>query len=396
LQYFRRGEKRSGGHAELSARDREWEYAYRQRWQHDKIVRSTHGVNCTGSCSWKVYVKDGIITWESQQTDYPSNGPDSPEYEPRGCPRGASFSWYTYSPIRIKYPYVRGVLARMYREAKGRLGDPVDAWASIVEDPQKAKSYKVARGKGGLVRSSWPEVAEIMAAAHVYTIKKYGPDRVIGFSPIPAMSMVSYSGGSRFMSLIGGTIPSFYDWYADLPPSSPQPWGDQTDVPESGDWWNASYLMMWGSNVPITRAPDAHFMTETRYNGQKTVVVSPDYSDHTKFADHWLPVQPGTDGALAMAMGHVILKEYYVEREVPYFTDYAKKYTDLPMLVTLRERDEAHVTDRFLHVFSLPLGYLRRSYVQYRSSNPQKTLARERARKTGKEPAKAEQSSRLE
>ncbi|MCW2847617.1 MAG: nitrate reductase subunit alpha, partial [Marmoricola sp.] len=56
---------------------------YRDRWSHDKVVRSTHGVNCTGSCSWKVYVKDGIITWETQQTDYPSVGPDSPEYEPR-------------------------------------------------------------------------------------------------------------------------------------------------------------------------------------------------------------------------------------------------------------------------------------------------------------------------
>jgi nitrate reductase alpha subunit len=360
LQYFRRGEKRSGGHSELNARDRQWEYAYRQRWQHDKVVRSTHGVNCTGSCSWKVYVKDGIITWESQQTDYPSNGPDSPEYEPRGCPRGASFSWYTYSPIRIKYPYVRGVLVEMYREAKEQVGDPVEAWAAVVEDPEKSRRYKAARGKGGLVRSTWPEVAEIMAAAHVYTIKKYGPDRIVGFSPIPAMSMASYSGGSRFMSLIGGTIPSFYDWYADLPPSSPQIWGDQTDVPESADWYNASYLMMWGSNVPITRAPDAHFMTEARYKGQKTVVVSPDYSDHTKFADHWLPIQPGTDGALAMAMGHVILKEFYVDRQVPYFQQYARKYTDLPMLVTLRERGGAeggaYVSDRFLHAADLGEG----------------------------------------
>ena len=42
---------------------------YRDRWSHDKVVRSTHGVNCTGSCSWKVYVKDGIITWEAQQTE---------------------------------------------------------------------------------------------------------------------------------------------------------------------------------------------------------------------------------------------------------------------------------------------------------------------------------------
>ena len=31
--------------------------------------------------------------------------------------------------------------------------------------------------------------------------------------------------------------------------------------------------MMWGSNIPMTRTPDAHFMTEARYKGQKTVVV---------------------------------------------------------------------------------------------------------------------------
>lgn len=75
---------------------------YRDRWSHDKVVRSTHGVNCTGSCSWKVYVKDGVITWETHATDYPSVGPDRLEYEPRGCPRGAAFSWYTYSPTRVR------------------------------------------------------------------------------------------------------------------------------------------------------------------------------------------------------------------------------------------------------------------------------------------------------
>jgi nitrate reductase alpha subunit len=135
------------------------------------------------------------------------------------------------------------------------------------------------------------------------------------------VSMASYAGGARFLSLIGGTVLSFYDWYADLPPASPQIWGDQTDVPEAADWWNASYLILWGSNLPVTRTPDAHFMTEARYKGQKVVVVSPDYSDHCKFADDWLAAHPGTDGALAMAMGHVILKEFYVDRQVPYFVD---------------------------------------------------------------------------
>ncbi|MFF8591819.1 nitrate reductase subunit alpha [Streptomyces sp. NPDC015220] len=328
---------------------------YRERWAHDKVVRSTHGVNCTGSCSWKVYVKDGLITWETQETDYPSTGPDRPEYEPRGCPRGASFSWYTYSPTRVRHPHVRGVLLEMYREARERLGDPVAAWAEITGDPDKRRRYQSARGRGGLVRVGWEEALEIAAAAHVHTISAYGPDRVAGFSPIPAMSMASHAVGARFMSLIGAPMVSFYDWYADLPIASPQVFGDQTDVPESGDWWDAAYLMLWGSNVPVTRTPDAHWMTEARYRGQKVVVVSPDYADATKFADEWLHPHPGTDGALAMAMGHVILTEFFVRRRVPYFTDYVRRFTDLPFLVELEERDGASVPGKFVTAATLGL-----------------------------------------
>ena len=238
---------------------READSFYRDRWSYDKVVRSTHGVNCTGSCSWKVYVKDGIITWESQQTDYPSVGPDKPEYEPRGCPRGAAFSWYTYSPTRVRYPYVRGVLLESYRAAKAaHNGDPVAAWASIVGDPDQRARYVSARGHGGLVRATWDEALEIVAAAQVHTIRAWGPDRIFGFSPIPAMSMVSHAVGARYHALLGAPMLSFYDWYADLPVASPQVFGDQTDVPESADWFDAGYLIMWGSNLPVTRTPDAH------------------------------------------------------------------------------------------------------------------------------------------
>ncbi|WP_239080404.1 nitrate reductase subunit alpha [Paractinoplanes brasiliensis] len=328
--------------------DNGWESFYRDRWKYDKVVRSTHGVNCTGSCSWNVFVKDGLITWEHQATDYPTTGPDAPDYEPRGCPRGASFSWYEYSPSRVRHPYVRGVLAEMFREARQRLNDPVLAWAEIVETPLKAQAYKAQRGRGGFVRASWDEAIEMMAAAHVYTTKTYGPDRVVGFSPIPAMSMASFAAGTRYHALLGGTLLSFYDWYADLPIASPQVWGDQTDVPEAGDWWNATYLMMWGSNIPVTRTPDAHLLAEARYKGTKVVAVSPDYADNVKFADDWLAPHPGTDGALAMAMGHVVLTEFFRDRQVPYFTDYVRKYTDLPFLVTLRNTGDAWAADRFL------------------------------------------------
>ncbi|WP_058234835.1 nitrate reductase subunit alpha [Devriesea agamarum] len=321
---------------------------YRDRWSYDKVVRSTHGVNCTGSCSWRVYVKDGLITWESQEIDYPSTGPDLPEYEPRGCPRGAAFSWYEYSPTRIRFPYVRSVLLEMYRSARSQGMDPVEAWASIVEDPTKARRYKKARGKGGMVRCTWDEAMEIVAAANVHTIKTYGPDRVAGFSVLPATSLVSFGSGSRYLQLIGGVNLSFYDWYADLPPASPQVFGDQTDVPEAGDWFNSQYLIMWGSNIPVTRTPDAHFMTEARYHGQKVVTVSPDFADNTKFGDEWLRVNPGTDGALALAMGHVILSEFHVDRQTPRFLDYMKRYTDSCFLISLEESDEGLIPGHFL------------------------------------------------
>ncbi|WP_030936769.1 molybdopterin-dependent oxidoreductase [Streptomyces sp. NRRL S-646] len=85
------------------------------------------------------------------QTDHPSVDADRPEYEPHGCPRCAAF-------------------------------------------------------KGGLVRASRDEAVEIVAAAHVHTIRTYGPDRIAGFSPIPAMSMVSHAAGARFHSLIGAPM----------------------------------------------------------------------------------------------------------------------------------------------------------------------------------------------
>ncbi len=340
LTHFARSrETFANGHGEVTTEDRTWEDAYRNRWAHDKIVRSTHGVNCTGSCSWKIYVKGGIVTWETQQTDYPRTRPDMPNHEPRGCARGASASWYLYSANRVKYPMARGRLMKMWREARKTLG-PVDAWESIVQDSGRRREYQRLRGMGGFIRATWEEVNELVAAANVYTIKTYGPDRIYGFSPIPAMSMVSYAGGSRYLELIGGVAGSFYDWYCDLPPSSPQVWGEQTDVPESAEWFNANYIMAWGSNVPQTRTPDAHFYTEARYRGAKTVAVTPDYSEVAKLSDEWLHPKQGTDAALAMAMGHVMLREFHFgAQKSDYFESYCRSYTDMPLLVRLAERE---------------------------------------------------------
>lgn len=346
--FKRKKESFSNGHGIKTDESRDWEDWYRKRWQHDKVVRSTHGVNCTGSCSWKIYVKNGLVTWETQQTDYPRTRPDMPNHEPRGCARGASFSWYLYSANRVKYPLIRAKLLKAWREAKAKYHDPVAAWEHIVSDPAIRSGYQSVRGHGGFVRAKWDEVTDIIAAANVYTAKRHGPDRIIGFSPIPAMSMVSYAAGSRYLSLIGGVCMSFYDWYCDLPPSSPQTWGEQTDVPESADWYNSNFIIAWGSNVPQTRTPDAHFFTEVRYKGAKTVAITPDYSEVAKLCDLWLHPKQGTDAALAMAMGHVILTEWHLKEKSEYFTKYCKQYTDMPFLVKIIKKNGRFVPDRMV------------------------------------------------
>ncbi len=338
----------------ISPETRNWEEFYRNRFQHDRIVRSTHGVNCTGGCSWQIHVKDGIVVWETQQLDYPLLEDKLPPYEPRGCQRGISFSWYLYSPLRIKYPLIRSALVDAYREEKEKTGDPLKAWEALQANPDKRKAYQNARGKGGFRRASWDEVLEIMAAANIYTAKKYGPDRVIGFSPIPAMSMLSYAAGSRFLQLFGGVNLSFYDWYCDLPTAFPEIWGEQTDVCESADWYNAKMIADMGACLNMTRTPDCHFFAESRHNGTKAVVFSPDFSQVCKYADQWVPLHAGSDGAFWMAVSHVILSEFHHQKQTPYFIDYVKQYTDSPMLVKLEKEGDHYRPGRLLRANELP------------------------------------------
>ncbi len=338
----------------VAPKTRQWEEFYRNRFQHDRVVRSTHGVNCTGGCSWQIHVKDGVVVWETQQLDYPLLEDQLPPYEPRGCQRGISFSWYLYSPIRIKYPLIRSSLIDAYREEKAKTDNPLEAWAALQANPEKRKKYQNARGKGGFRRVHWDEVLEIMAVANIYTAKEHGPDRVIGFSPIPAMSMLSYAAGSRFLQLFGGVNLSFYDWYCDLPTAFPEIWGEQTDVCESADWYNAKMIADMGACLNMTRTPDCHFFAESRHNGTKAVVFSPDFSQVCKYADQWVPLHAGSDGAFWMAVSHVILKEFHHEQQTPYFIDYVKRYTDSPMLVKLEQEGENYRPGRMLRANELP------------------------------------------
>jgi nitrate reductase alpha subunit len=332
---------------------RSWEEFYRNRWSYDYSVRTSHGVNCSMSCSWEVFVKDGLICWELQKTDYPQIEADVPNVEPRGCQRGVTASWYPYSPLRPKYPYVRKVLWDFYEQERKEGKDPVAAWAAIVENEERAKQYKSARGKAGWRRVTWDEAVELVAGAQIYTIKKYGADHIASFAPIPGMSLLSFISGHRYNNLLGGIYCSYYEWYHDLPHVSASMFGDQTENCESSDWYHGTYWVIAGSNLNMTRTADCHFLPEAKYRGTKVVVLSPNYSDVTKYADTWVPLVPGSDGAYLMACIHVILKEFYADRETPYFTKYVKQYTNLPFLVVLERDGDKYQMGRFLRASDL-------------------------------------------
>ena len=292
-----------------------------------------------GSCSWKVYVKDGMITWESQQTDYPSVGPTAGVRAARVPPRRRILLVHLLAhpgalPVRSRRT------ARDVPRGEGRLGDPVLAWADIVGRPgaaPDATSRPAARaGWSGSAGTRRPRSSPRPTCTRSSgTVRTGSPD-----SRHPGDVDGLHAAGARFISLIGGAMLSFYDWYADLPVASPQVFGDQTDVPESGDWWNASYLIMWGSNVPVTRTPDAHWMTEARYRGTegrrrcaRTTPTTPSSpTSGCRRARHRR--RPG-DGD-----GPVILKEFFVDRRTPRLRRLRPRYTDLPFLVTLEPRDD--------------------------------------------------------
>ena len=113
---------------------------------------------------------------------------------------------------------------------------------------------------------------------------------------------------------------------------------------ESADWYHAKMLVSMGANIGMTRTPDCHFLAEGRHNGTKLWVFSPDFNMVAKYADEWVAVNAGQDGAWWMAVNHVLLTEFHHQKQTAYFLDYGRKYTDSPYLVeiTTDENGKAH------------------------------------------------------
>ncbi|HEU4758897.1 MAG TPA: molybdopterin-dependent oxidoreductase, partial [Dehalococcoidia bacterium] len=227
-----------------------------------------------------------------------------------GCQQGACFSRVMYGAERLKYPLKRA-------------GE---------------------RGEGKWQRVSWDEALTEIADAMLDAVQESGPETIIHEFGSGEGGIVNGASPSwRLTRLVGGTTLDSNGLTSDYNVGLYQTFGKFTFVSSIDDWFHADLILLWHINPVYTRIPSAHFIWEARYHGTEVVSIAPDYNASSVHADLWVPVEPGTDAALALAMCKVILDENRVNEE------FVREQTDLALLV---RRDNG----RFLRASDLEEG----------------------------------------
>jgi len=279
---------------------RDWEDLYRQEWSWDRVERGTHLVNCwlQSACCFNLYIRDGIIIREEQAAEYPPTNDQLPDPNPRGCQKGACYSQRIYSPSRIKYPLKR-------------VGE---------------------RGEGKWKRISWDEALEEIAEAVLEVILKEGSDKIV-WDLGTQFSIGSQGVGlARLALLLGTPLLDMNPEIGDARHGAAVTFGKIVGGNSADDWFYSDILLIWGGNPAYTNIPNCHFFLEARYQGTRLIAISPDYNASAIHTDQWIPVNVGTDAALALSLAQVIVEERH------YNEPFIKEQTDLPLLVRLDNR----------------------------------------------------------
>ena len=221
---------------------------------------------------------------------------DIPDFNPRGCQKGACYTRLQLSDSRIIYPLKRA-------------GE---------------------RGEGKWKRVSWDEALTDIADRLIDAAVTSGTESIVfddgttnaGYGPDSA-------GDMRFAQSLETTRIDSWAGVSDMPMGTVQTWGMINCEGSSDDWFRSDYIVVWVGNPAYTRIPDVHFMHEARYRGARLVVVAPDYSATAVHADLWLNLKPETDAALGLACAQVMIEEDLFRR------DYVLEQSDMPFLVRI-------------------------------------------------------------
>jgi len=285
---------------------KKWEDLHRDEWSWDKVTYGTHLVDCyPGNCSWRVYTRDGIVWREEQAGKYPIIDATGPDWNPRGCQKGCSYSNMMYNPDRIKYPMKR-------------VG---------------------ARGEGKWKRISWDEAIDEVCNHLLDAIQTEGPESIV-FEPGPGNGgWIHLITGFRLFSGIGATELDIDSTIGDFYKGIYETFGKFQFCDSCDGWFFGKLILVWHMNPVYTAIPSYHFITEARYNGSDVVTIAPDYSPSSIHSDEWIPVQMGTDAAFALGVSQELISRGTYDKR------FLKEQTDFALLVRSDNKKFLRQTD---------------------------------------------------
>ncbi|MDP3047465.1 MAG: molybdopterin-dependent oxidoreductase [Chloroflexota bacterium] len=239
----------------------------------DRVVPTICGA-CHNSCGMLVHVRDGVIQEIKGNPDHPMN---------RGtlCVKGRAMAELTRSPQRLKRP-----LKRVGRRGEGR-------WQEI----------------------PWDEALDLMAARLGEIASQYGPETLLYSCGAPVMEFQRY-GFSEFRAQYGTPnqlASNLCSWPLTMALESVCGFKSQPDYDAT------NLIIMWGGNPWASMRPGHNIaygkasllqpITDAVKRGVPFIVIDPVHSETAARATQWIPLRPGTDGALALAMLHVIINQ---------------------------------------------------------------------------------------
>ena len=174
--------------------------------------------------------------------------------------------------------------------------------------PERIKQPHI-REDGELRAASWDEALEYTANRLEEFAEEHGPEKLLRYQGYPLAKNPWHN--RFFKNLYGAPIKVGRKTTCHGPFSSS--WAGMSGYGrEWPDWQNSEYMLIWGRNVMecFRGQWEPKGVLDAKEQNDATVVcIDPRYTKTAEVADKWLPIEPRTDGALALAMAHVIIEQ---------------------------------------------------------------------------------------
>ena len=250
-----------------------------------KVVHAACPHDCPDACGVLITVEDGKATRVQGDPAHPMT---------RGflCAKVAKYLDRVYSPERVLYP-----MRRIAPKGRGK-GDP-----------------------GDFVRISWDEALEEIASRFRQISADFGPEAILPYSYGGTLGYLNNSGmAHRFFYRLGASQLNRTICATAGGDALVTVIGRRLGT-EPEQFRDSKYIIAWGANIHGANIHLWPFIEEARRKGAKLVAIDPYKTRTASCADWYLPINPGTDVALALGMMHVIIGEKLHD------ADYVARYT---------------------------------------------------------------------